>query len=62
MKSKPRILVVDDEDQNLCLMEAMLILLDYEVFLARDGMEALEAEADDFLTKLVNETELRARQ
>ena len=42
MKSNPRILVVDDEDQNLRLMEAMLIPLDYEVSLARDGMEALE--------------------
>ena len=42
MKRNPRILVVDDEDQNLELMEALLIPLDYEVFLARDGMEALE--------------------
>ncbi len=42
MASNPRILVVDDEDQNLRLMEAMLIPLDYEVSLARDGMEALE--------------------
>ena len=43
MKSTPRILVVDDENQNLRLMEAMLIPLGYEVFLARDGMEALES-------------------
>jgi len=42
MSTKPRILVVDDEDQNLRLMEALLIPLDYEVVLARDGMEALE--------------------
>ncbi len=42
MKRNPRILVVDDEDQNLRLMEALLIPLDYEVSLARDGLEALE--------------------
>ena len=42
MKGKPKILVVDDEEQNLRLMEAMLIPLDYEVILARDGMEALK--------------------
>ncbi len=41
-KSKPNILVVDDEDRNLRLMEAMLIPLGYEVVLARDGLEALD--------------------
>ena len=40
-KDKPRILVVDDDDRNLRLMEALLIPLGYEVFLARDGEEAL---------------------
>ncbi len=33
MQSKPKILVVDAEAQNLRLMEAMLIPLDYGVFL-----------------------------
>ncbi len=42
MESKPKILVIDDEEQNLRLMEAMLIPLGYAVILARDGMEALE--------------------
>lgn len=42
MENKPRILVVDDEDWNLRLMEAMLIPLDYEVILAGDGEEALQ--------------------
>jgi len=42
MKNKPKILVVDDEDRNLRLMEAMLIPLGYEVVLARDGIEALD--------------------
>ncbi len=42
MQNKPRILVVDDENRNLRLMEAMLIPLGYEVVLARDGLEALD--------------------
>jgi len=42
MKNKPKILVVDDENRNLRLMEAMLIPLGYEVILARDGIEALD--------------------
>ena len=42
MKSKPKILVVDDEERNLRLMKAMLIPLGYEVVLARDGLEALD--------------------
>ncbi len=42
MKNKPKILVVDDEERNLRLMEAMLIPLGYEVVLARDGIEALD--------------------
>jgi len=37
-----KILVVDDEDQNLRLMEAMLVPLGYEVHLAGDGEDALE--------------------
>jgi CheY-like chemotaxis protein len=36
-----RILIVDDEIQNLELMEAMLGASGYEVFLAREGEEAL---------------------
>ena len=42
MKSKPKILVVGDEEWNLRLMEAMLIPLGYQVIFARDGLEALE--------------------
>ncbi len=41
MRSRPKILVVDDENRNLRLMEAILIPLGYEVILARDGIEAL---------------------
>ena len=42
MQNKPKLLVVDDEDRNLRLMEAMLVPLGYEVVLARDGLEALD--------------------
>ena len=41
MEEKKKILVVDDEERNLRLMEAMLIPLGYEVSLARDGEAAL---------------------
>ena len=39
---KAKILVVDDESENLRLMEASLLSLGYEVVLAHDGEEALE--------------------
>lgn len=42
MRSKPIILVVDDEDCILLLMEATLLPQSYEVTLAKDGEEALE--------------------
>ena len=41
MTPKRRILVVDDEDRNLRLMEALLVPPGYEVGFARDGEEAL---------------------
>jgi putative two-component system response regulator len=40
--AKLKILVVDDEDKNLSLMEAILVPLGYEVILAKDGEQALE--------------------
>ena len=42
IEPKPKILVVDDEERNLRLIEALLIPLGYAVILARDGGEALE--------------------
>jgi len=41
-KSKPKILVVDDEDRDLRLVEAMLAPEGYEVVLAHSGVEALD--------------------
>ena len=41
-EEKAKILVVDNDDGNLRLMEAMLRLLGYQVTLARDGEEALD--------------------
>jgi putative two-component system response regulator len=42
VKSKHKILVVDDDERNLRLIQAMLLPLDYEVILAKDGEEALK--------------------
>lgn len=43
MTAKPaRILAVDDEDRNRRLMQAMLLPLGYQVFLAVDGQDALD--------------------
>ena len=39
--SKPKILIVDDEERNLRLVEGLLNPLGYEIFLARDGEEGL---------------------
>lgn len=38
---QPRILVVDDQEENLDLLEAILTVHDYQVIRARDGREAL---------------------
>lgn len=40
--NKPKILVVDDDEKNLKVIQAMLAPLEYEVILARDGESALE--------------------
>lgn len=45
-KSKPKILVVDDEDRSLRLVEAMLAPEGYEVVLAHSGQEGLEKIRD----------------
>jgi putative two-component system response regulator len=41
MSAKPRILVVDDVEQNLALLGAMVRSFGYEVDMARDGLAAL---------------------
>ncbi len=41
-REKAKILVVDDQDLNLRLIEAILAPMGYAVFLARDGLESLE--------------------
>ena len=41
-KNKPKILVVDDEERDLRLVEAMLAPEGYEVVLAHSGEEGLE--------------------
>lgn len=46
MGGKSIILVVDDEDRNLRLMEALLLPLGYEVILAHDGEEAMKKAQD----------------
>lgn len=47
MENNPKILVVDDEDINLQLMEAILLPFGYEIMLAKEGTEALDLVADD---------------
>lgn len=47
MGKRPRILVVDDEEMNLVLMEAMLAPLGYEVLTASDGEGALAMVAQE---------------
>ncbi len=42
MKSRPKILVVDDEERNLRLVKAILAPEGYEVVLAYSGQEGLE--------------------
>ena len=42
MQSKPKILVVDDEERDLRLVEAILAPEGYEVVLAHSGEEGLE--------------------
>ena len=42
MKSNPQILVVDDEERDLRLVEAMLAPEGYDVVLAHSGQEALD--------------------
>lgn len=47
MSDRKKILVVDDEEKNRELLEAMLIPLDYSVDRASDGEEALKKVADN---------------
>lgn len=44
---QPRILVVDDQEENLDLLEAFLGVHDYQVIRARDGREALAEVAQE---------------
>ena len=42
MEQKPKIMIVDDEERNLRLMEALLVPIGYEVILSKDGQDALD--------------------
>src|SRR3972149_1753032 len=44
---QPRILIVDDQEENLDLLEAFLSVHDYQVVQARDGREALARVAQE---------------
>jgi putative two-component system response regulator len=46
MDTKPKILVVDDEDRNLRLMKLLLTSFGYDVLTASNGQEALEKVHD----------------
>lgn len=45
-ENKPTILIVDDEERNLRLIEAMLAPQGYNVVMAHDGVEALQKTSD----------------
>ena len=45
MKEKPCIMAVDDDEKALHVLEALLVQHGYEVFLARNGQEAITAMA-----------------
>jgi putative two-component system response regulator len=47
LKDEKKILVVDDEDRNLRLMEALLAPLGYSVILAKSGLDALHLVEDE---------------
>jgi putative two-component system response regulator len=47
MNDQPVILVVDDEDRNLRLMEAMLVPLGYRIQTAKNGEQALDVVAQE---------------
>lgn len=53
MTDQPVILVVDDEDRNLRLMEAMLVPMGYRILTARDGMQALETVGREPVTVIL---------
>jgi len=46
VSEKAKILIVDDEEKNLKLLEALLVPMGYDVVKARDGNEALVAARD----------------
>ncbi len=48
MEKTTKILVVDDDERNLRLMEAILLPMGYEVVLAHDGEEALKQAREVF--------------
>lgn len=43
MSGRSKILIVDDDDHNVRLLEAMLIPMGHEIFTARDGEDGLKA-------------------
>ncbi len=46
-EGQPRILVVDDQEENLELLEALLSVHDYQIIRARNGQEALTQVAEE---------------
>ena len=42
MEKRTLVLIVDDEELNLCLLESVLVPQGYEIAIAHDGGEALE--------------------
>ena len=57
--NKKRVLIVDDENRNRMLLDALLTSLDFETVLANDGVQAMEIlDRDPYFDLIITEIAL----